>query len=243
MLHRIKSFGRSLFGVKSETDFFGQAGEDAIVWKIVSTILGIKKGSYVDVGAFHPFKHSNTYLLYKAGWRGINVDPRPGTKELFDRYRPGDTNIEAGISAQNGKLTYYILSDDSPMNSFSFENLERLGVADQVTRTLTVPVFRLDDLLERYPVVSEIDYLNVDAEGFEIEILESIDFQKSSPKLISIEQNAVLTLENVLNSGSCEFLTLRGYTPIAKNILLADVSTVFYINNDSMKKYYSANAA
>lgn len=232
MIKGIKRNLRLLLGIKSETDYYSQGGEDAIVSKTFSYLLPTERGFYVDIGAYHPFKHSNTYILYKAGWRGINIDPRPGFKALFDRYRNKDINIEAGIAAENGKMTYYILDEDSTMNSFSKENLVKLGVFEQVKRSIDVPVFTLSTLLAQYSDIKVVNYLNIDAEGFEMEILAGLDLGAMMPKVISIEQNDVLTFADVLNSSVCKFLSDKGFSPFAKNVLLRDISTVFYIFND-----------
>jgi hypothetical protein len=57
-------------------------------------------GFYIDVGAHHPFRYSNTHMLYRRGWRGINIDPIPGAKIAFDRFRPGDINLEMGVGCK-----------------------------------------------------------------------------------------------------------------------------------------------
>jgi FkbM family methyltransferase len=232
MIKSIKKNIRSILGIKNDTDYYSQGGEDAIVSKTFSYLLPTEQGFYVDIGAYHPFKHSNTYILYKAGWHGMNIDPRPGFKALFDRYRNRDINIEAGIAAENGALTYYILEEGSTMNSFSRENLERLGVLEQVKKTVEVPVLTLRSLAEKYPEAARVDYLNIDAEGFEMEILAGLDGKTFRPRVISIEQNDILTFAEVLDSAACRFLAEKGYRPYAKNVLLSNVSTVFYIRDD-----------
>lgn len=221
-----------MLGIKSETDYYSQGGEDAIISKTFDYFIPIQKGFYLDIGAYHPYKHSNTYLLYKSGWNGINVDPRPGTKSLFDKIRKRDINVEAGIGSRDGQMTYYILDENSTMNSFSKENLEKLGVFEQVKRTLEIPVFTVDSLMKKYPEIKEIDYLNIDAEGFEMEILSGINFDSVAPKVISIEQNDILTFADVEKSEACRLLSNKGYVPYAKNILLKNVSTVFYVNKN-----------
>ena len=231
-MRTIKRLARKLIGKKNDTDFYAQGGEDAIVSNIFNYVCPTQKGFYIDVGAYHPFKHSNTYLLHKAGWRGLNIDPRPGSKALFDKYRPRDINVEAGIAATEGSMTYYIVGDDSTMNSFSSENLASLGMLDKVVRTIDVPVHTLSSILSNHPEIEKIDYLNIDAEGFETEVLSGLDSSSIRPSIVSLEQNAVFTLNDVLTSETCKFLSARGYTPIAKNMILREVATVFYARNE-----------
>lgn len=234
MIATIKRTIRHLLGIKNDTDYYGQAGEDAIISKTFSFVVPVKNGRYVDVGSFHPYRHSNTYILYKSGWTGINIDPRPGSKALFDRHRPKDINIEAGIAAENSTMTYYMISENSTMNTFSRKNLEDLGMYDQVKQTIDIPVFSLHSLLEKYPEINTIDYLNIDAEGFEMEILHGMDFNKYAPKVISIEQNGFLTLKEVEETDAAVFLEGKGYVAYAKNVLLKNVATVFYLKKDAL---------
>jgi len=227
-----KNLARKAIGVNNDTDFYAQGGEDAIVSNIFNYVIPTQRGFYVDVGAYHPFKHSNTYLLYKAGWRGMNIDPRPGSKVLFDKHRPGDINLEGGIASLDGSLTYYIVGEDSTMNTFSRENLERLGMLDEVIRTIEVPVYSLGSLILKHPEITKIDYLNIDAEGYESEILAGMDSWRIQPIVISLEQNGAFTLSDVLASETYTFMSARGYTPVAKNIILREVATVFYVRDE-----------
>lgn len=90
---------KNLYITRFATKCYSQEGEDLLL----SRILGDKKdGFYVDVGAHHPFRFSNTYLLYKQGWRGINIDAMPGSMKLFNRFRPRDINIECGVASGGG---------------------------------------------------------------------------------------------------------------------------------------------
>ena len=83
-------------------------GED----RIVRALLWQKhdKGFYVDVGAHHPFRFSNTYLFYTQGWSGINIDATPGSMKAFNKYRPRDINLEVGIG---GRKTGGVIFRDS----------------------------------------------------------------------------------------------------------------------------------
>lgn len=232
MYRQAARLARRFLGIRSETDFYSQGGEDAIISNTFLYVVGIDRGFFLDIGAYHPYKHSNTYLLYKSGWRGMNVDPRPGSKALFDRFRRDDINIEAGVADHDGSMTYYVIDNDSTMNTFSRENLERLGMIDKVERTVKVPVYSVSTLLSQYPQVRRIDYLNVDAEGFELEILSGFDKVDLWPTVISIEQNGVFSLDQVMVSVTHDFLKKRGYEVFAKNVLLKDVATIFYIRRE-----------
>lgn len=78
------------FHIKS----YSQEGEDMILHRIFERQC---KGFYVDIGAHHPFRFSNTYLFYKRGWSGINIDAMPGSMNIFNKFRNRDINLEYGI--------------------------------------------------------------------------------------------------------------------------------------------------
>lgn len=236
MLRSVKNLVRRSIGLRNDTDYYAQGGEDAIVSNIFSYVVPVEKGTYLDIGAYDPYKHSNTYLLYKKGWRGINVDARPGSMVAFDEARVGDVNVEAGVAAKDGSLTYYIVDDESTMNSFSRDNLERLGMLDNIDRTVEVEVLSLVSLLAKHGSSRHVDYMNIDAEGFEMEILSGLAAIDRPPSVISLEQNGVCTLDDVIASEPCRYLAGLGYIPYAKNVILADVATVFYILENALSK-------
>ena len=113
--------------------YYGQFGEDAVLqgifqaeaWGRAASKLGegigSDRGFYVDVGAFAPIQHSNTYWFYKRGWRGINIDATPGSMRIFNRVRRRDINLELAISTQEGELTYYIWGTPNVCNTTSKE--------------------------------------------------------------------------------------------------------------------------
>jgi len=68
---------------------YSQDGEDIILKEFFS---GKEKGFYVDIGAHHPLRLSNTYLFYKKGWSGINIDAMPGSMKIFNKKRRRDIN-------------------------------------------------------------------------------------------------------------------------------------------------------
>lgn len=167
---------------------YSQNGEDIVIGKIFS---GQNKGFYVDIGAHHPKRYSNTYLLYKKGWRGINIDPNPLTVRLFNAYRKGDVNLECAISDVKKEMDYYNFSDPA-VNTFSREAADDLMKKKWLTlidvkEMVTHP---LREILEQYlPAGTKIDVLNVDAEGLDLEILRSNDWNKFKPRVIIVEDH------------------------------------------------------
>ena len=98
-LRKILSRARHKVSPRYARDSYSQEGEDLIMEHF---LFCKPTGFYVDVGAHHPKKYSNTYRLYRRGWRGINIDANPGSMVEFRRVRPRDINVEAGVGAVSG---------------------------------------------------------------------------------------------------------------------------------------------
>jgi FkbM family methyltransferase len=166
---------------------YAQEGEDLILYRM---IYGkIDNGFYVDVGAHHPKRFSNTYFFYRKGWRGINVEPMPGSKQIFDKYRPRDTNLEIPISSKDEELTYYIFNDPA-LNGFSKDlSLQRNKLNDyKIIKTINMRTKTLRSILDKHlPIGQKIDFLSIDVEGLDMEVLISNDWMKYRPEYILIE--------------------------------------------------------
>ena len=128
---------RKVFGYTQ----FAQFGEDAVLAEL---FRDTSHGIYIDVGAHHPYRYSNTYLLHKKGWHGTNIDPYPYTIRLFNMARPQDKNICSGVG-NAGTLMYYQFSDPA-VNTFKKEEAEKwkgksflkfLGTTDVEVRPLS----------------------------------------------------------------------------------------------------------
>ena len=199
-------------------DSYSQYGEDLIASAFINED---GKGFYVDVGAHHPVRYSNSYRLYRLGWRGINIDSKPGTKKIFDEKRPRDINIEIGVGNSEEVLTYYMFND-SALNSFSPEvvKIYEKHSSFYLVGTKQIKIKPLEKILDEYlPKGEEIDVLNVDVEGLDYEVLQSNNWQKYRPKIIICEISAGedFDFKSVLNSECYKFLNDKGYELVAKN--------------------------
>jgi FkbM family methyltransferase len=147
-------------------------------------------GFYVDVGAYDPDDDSVTRLFYDRGWRGINIEPQPNRFKLFVAKRPEDININKGISNKSGKFILRSYSNQG-LSTFSEEIQEDYTQksGDQNTSTykdIEVEVTTLKDLFTEYKV-SKIQFLKVDVEGLEYEVLDGNNWDKFRPEVICIE--------------------------------------------------------
>ncbi len=141
-----------------------------------------KKGFYLDVGCQHPVSNNNTYLLYKRGWNGINIDLDPKNIRLFNLERPDEINICKCISSSNSKKDLFFFHPGSPINS-----LEEKTTRDKSNFTLKkIKTYTLNSILEDHKILN-IDYFNLDVEGHEIDILKNFDIKHYKPKVVSVE--------------------------------------------------------
>lgn len=204
---------------------YSQEGEDMILRRLFENRT---KGFYVDVGAHHPKRFSNTYFFYKKGWRGINIDAMPNSMNLFNRIRARDINIEKPVSDKKQVLTYYAFNEPA-LNGFSKElSEERNGKGSYfIEFTKDIETTTLEEILDSsLPENQQIDFLSIDVEGLDLMVLKSNNFEKYKPKVILIE---ILgnSLEETWNSEITKYLVQNKYSLHSKTI-----NTVFFINDE-----------
>src|SRR5882724_2325548 len=142
---------------------FSQCGEDLIVWFLLGQ-LGIDRPTYLDVGAHHPETLSNTALFYLLGGQGINIEPDPVLFARFAKERKRDVNLNVGIGATSGLITFFRMADPS-LSTFSEEEAERIareeGIA--ISDRFTVPVDTIHNVLQTHQC--RPDFISIDVEG------------------------------------------------------------------------------
>ena len=185
---------------------FSQHGEDAELLRMLQE-LGAK-GPYLDVGCNHPFKLSNTFLLYRAGWRGICVDPLPRFAALYRQWRPEDKFECVAIGEQPGEMTLYefeadVLSTLDPDLARAYQDR-----GYRLRGRSAVQVRPLDDILRQQGVQAPLSLLSIDIEGHELPALRSIDLQHWRPAVVCLE---ALTADGKRNDAAIEYLTNNGY--------------------------------
>jgi FkbM family methyltransferase len=155
--------------------YYSQDGEDIFILNKFK-----KPGFYVDVGCHHPLRINNCHLLYKNKWRGLNVDLNKISIEIFNFVRRDDVNINMAVSLKKGKIKYY------------YNKL--LGLSNSLLKKKYLPHFdiinsdRLDRIIDRTRFKNRrIDFLSIDVEGKDIEVLKSLDFKRYNPRSICVE--------------------------------------------------------
>jgi|TARA_B110000438_G_scaffold61952_1_gene62296 FkbM family methyltransferase len=193
--------------------YYSQEGEDILLRRIFGDQT---TGFYVDVGAHHPKRFSNTCYFYDQGWQGINIDALPGSMEVFQKVRPRDTNLEIAISEKEQNLTYYMFNEPA-LNGFSKSISEgRQNEQYHIEKTITIPTFPLSKILDTHlPSRQKINFLSVDVEGLDLTVLASNDWTKYRPKVVLAE---VLdsSLNNLEKDPVYNFMATQGYTLFAK---------------------------
>lgn len=187
---------------------YAQFGEDLFLRAFFKN----KKGFFVDVGAFHPKHYSNTYALYRSGWRGLNVEPNKASCTLFSLMRPRDITVNKGVGAQKGEQTYYVF-DHQSCNTFSEahkqEMLKRAFI--HLIDTRRVYCAPLQQIIDEHGTGDQIDLLNIDVEGMGLTVLETLDFTQQVPRVICVEDE-LFSPGAQQRSPIHSFLHERGYS-------------------------------
>ena len=204
---------------------YSMYGEDLIVKNFFKDK---QKGYYVDIGCYHPIEGNNTYLLYKKGWNGINIDINQLSIDLFKKARADDLNINIAISNKFKKVKLYYRKKINMLNTID-KKFAKVNFKKGFN-TKTIYSNSLDSILEKSKYRNKkIDFLNIDIEGNEINALKSFNFTKYKPKLVCIEIHNLKTTKNnvsyykespiykFLNKKSYKLLWNNGFSFIFKN--------------------------
>lgn len=189
---------------------FSQDAEDLLLCNIINIH---KRGFYIDIGALDPIRFSNTMLYYLNGWHGINIDAMPGSMKKFNKIRRRDINIEAGISSSGEDMTYYVYEE--PANN-TFDKMimeERLKNNLFPIDEIIIPTYHIMELVEKHlKEKQEIEFLDIDIEGFDSTVISEWNFDKYIPKVIMFEKS------NESGSASSDILNKEGYFVMASTI-------------------------
>ncbi len=148
---------------------------------------GIFKPTYIDLGANDPFKLNNTAIFYLRGGRGMNVEANPNLIGAFKKWRPDDINLSIGVGDEIAELDFFIMEDDT-FSTFSLNERDRMvACGHKFLRAEKVQVRPLSWILEEYAEGLFPDFLSLDVEGLDLQILNSIDWARSSPKVVCVE--------------------------------------------------------
>jgi FkbM family methyltransferase len=165
---------------------WSQCGEDLIVAFVLDT-LGVPLPRYLDLGAHHPYYLNNTYLFYRRGARGVNVEADPALATRLRRARPRDVTVNVGVGPQSGALQFHVMSVPT-LNTFSAEEAKRYSeeAGHHIERTLVVEVRTFAQLVEAH-CEGVPDFVSLDVEGLDLPVLRAIDFTRARPLVFCVE--------------------------------------------------------
>lgn len=185
---------------------FAQHGEDVEIMRLLN--LAKATGPYVDIGCNHPFKLSNTYLLYLNGWRGICVDPLPRFMALYKKWRPEDLFECVGVGEQSGEMSLFEFDADV-LSTFDQDLADQyIKSGYKFRRRVQTKIRTIESLLESSGLSAPISLLSVDIEGYELSALKSINLGKWKPVYVCLE---VLTADGKRNEQAIGYLLGNGY--------------------------------
>lgn len=202
----------------SSTTSYSQDGEDMILKALYEAKKGYR-GFFVDVGAHHPVRFSNTCYFYKRGWKGINIEPTPQAIRAFDIFRKRDINLNIGVGEKRGSMNFYCFNEPA-LNSFSkdvSERIDRESPKYKIIKQLPIEVLPLSEVFDTYlPKGTKIDFMSIDVEGLDFQVLKSNNWDKYKPDVILVEEP--INVDDLSNSMIYHFLKGMGYEFFAKTL-------------------------
>lgn len=199
--------------VARERVSYAQSGEDLII-DFVFRALGVEEPTYLDVGAHHPRYLSNTYFFYERGARGVNVEPDPDLFAAFGEQRPRDTNLNCAISLMDDGEADFFCMEPPTLNTLSEAEARAYEATGHhpVRAVVRVPTMTLNSLLDKHFPARAPDLLTVDIEGFDEQVVRSVDLSRHRPLVICVETLSYsVDRREVKLHGVAEHLLPNGY--------------------------------
>jgi len=174
---------------------YSQFGEDLIIEHLLG-LMNVPKPVYLDVGANDPRRGSNTFLFYKKGGSGVLVEPNPDLCKKLMRHRKRDVVLNAGIGVgQEKEGTFFLFEGQlNGLSSFSeksvsyWENVGLRGIGKvKAAKAVKIPLITMDKVFEHHFKERMPDFVSIDIEGLDLEILQSMDLNKYRPNVICCE--------------------------------------------------------
>jgi FkbM family methyltransferase len=186
------------------------------------------EGFYIDVGANDPVFDSVTKHFYDRGWHGINIEPQGRFYERLCAARPRDINLQIGLSYHEGTHTFYEVPARDGWSTFSVPHAEAFRQAGLQVIPRALPLTTLARLCERY-VDRPIQFLKIDVEGYEREVVAGADWQRWRPQILIIEAAGHEDWERPLLAADYLYATFDGinrfYVSAEQRHLLAAFAT------------------
>ena len=162
---------------------YSMDGEDVV---ISNYFKNKEKGFYIDIGCYHPIHRNNTFLLFKKGWQGMNVDIHDFSIELFNYARPKDLNYNFAVSNKNEKIKMFFQKELSQLSTI--DQNQAIKVFQGTIKEKEIQSYTLNEILNFSKLNNKkIDLLDIDVEAADLKVLQGLSFEKFNPELICIE--------------------------------------------------------
>jgi FkbM family methyltransferase len=211
--------GRAAFEPANMILSYSQNMEDYHLWL---TFEGQPAGTYIDIGAGHPVADNVSFFFYERGWQGLVVEPQPNLADLYPRLRPRDTSVCALIGTRSGLVDFHVFDAFHGLSTTSKQNAGVARSLGATCQTVQMPMISLAELCRKHGTTM-IDFLKVDVEGAEADVLVSGDWDNFRPKLVVVEAITPGTGEPAWEEWE-PFLLARGY-----RFVLFDTLNRFYV--------------
>jgi FkbM family methyltransferase len=171
-----------------------------------------RTGFFVDIGAHHPFRFSNTFAFYKRGWRGINVDADPLSIQAFEQHRPDDINLNLAVGEAAEGLTFYRFNEPAFNTFSSILAAQRAQLpAYRIIEEVRIPMQPLAPILDTHvPPNTQIDFMTIDVEGWDLAVLKTNDWEKFRPRYLIVE-SLTADLADLPSCPIYQFLATKNY--------------------------------
>lgn len=210
---------------------YSQMGEDLEIWRLFPRNY---KGFYIDVGANDPKRFNNTYLFYKKGWRGINIEPNYENYLKLKKFRGEDINLNYGIGEKEGYMNYYKFIHHT-LNTFSEEEAHSyVSQGFKLLEIKKIKVVRLEAVLEKHLLSNQhVDFITIDTEGYDTQVLKSMNLRKYKPKYIMVEVlKHNLLVDKSSDSEVSDFLKKNNY----EIVYSSEINSIFKFRDVSVKR-------
>tara|TARA_Y100000816_G_C26016590_1_gene531683 strand:- start:186 stop:878 length:693 start_codon:yes stop_codon:yes gene_type:complete len=216
---------KKVYYSKYKKDSYAISNVDLVIDRIFSKF---KKGIYVDIGCNHPIKYNNTYLLFKRGWNGINIDSDEKSIKEFNKLRKEDYNVNTLISSSKKKINYYFYHERSALNTVDKKLVN--SRKKKPKKILKLETSTLENVLENSPYKNKkINLLSIDIENHEYEALKEFNFNKYKIDMIVTECLNLKLKKLETQSQSLKFiLNSKIYKLLKKN----NYNLVNWVNSD-----------
>ena len=182
---------------------YSMDGEDVV---ISNYFKNKEKGFYIDIGCYHPIHRNNTFLLFKKGWQGMNVDIHDFSIELFNYARPKDLNYNFAVSNKNEKIKMFFQKELSQLSTID-QNQAKKAFQGTI-KEKEIQAYTLNEILNFSKLNNKkIDLLDIDVEAADLKVLQGLSFEKFKPELICIEIHE----KNLKESETFKFLKEYNY--------------------------------